>query len=256
MSGLVFVATAEWLAAMSALQHNTPEQAQNYRRILGQLVIPVAFALLSASGQPVSLAHGVIHRGLLSYESVISDHRRLRRGYGSRIVAAFAAWAKENGADGAYLQVEAGNFPARALYDAIGLSGSCFAIIIVVNRYHLLGVGEVASWPYWRELSAAAAPSPTPRGTSDPDWPVSPNPGIDQNGQSYGASGFQDVARNLSSVHIAIAAPQLRTICCSLRSTFYSDTVSNFRRIFKRGYTLEAFNGATNGFPNRALPGL
>jgi N-acetylglutamate synthase len=118
---LASVATAGWYAAMSALQNHTPEQALIYRRIVGQLAIPAAFALLSASGQPVSLAYGVIHRGLLCYESVISDRLRRRRGYGRRIITTLAAWARENGVDGACLQVEAGNLPGRALYDAIGL---------------------------------------------------------------------------------------------------------------------------------------
>jgi N-acetylglutamate synthase len=126
---LVSVATAEWCAAMSALQNHTPEHALIYRRIVGQLAIPAAFALLSVSGQPVSLAYGVIHRGLLCYESVISDRLRRRRGYGRRIIAALAAWAKENGAHGACLQVEASNLPGRALYDAIGLKRE-------VYRYH------------------------------------------------------------------------------------------------------------------------
>ena len=126
---LVSVATTEWFAAMSALQNHTPGQALIYRRIVGQLAIPAAFALLSASGQPVSLAYGVIHRRLLCYESVIADPLRRRRGYGRRIIAALAAWAKENGAHAACLQVEVGNLPGRALYDAIGLKQE-------VYRYH------------------------------------------------------------------------------------------------------------------------
>jgi N-acetylglutamate synthase len=126
---LLSVATAEWYAAMSALQNHMPEQALIYRRIVGQLAVPAAFALLSASGQPLALAYGVIHRGLLCYESVICDRLQRRRGYGRRIVAALAAWAKENGAHGACLQVEASNLPGRALYDTIGLKRE-------VYRYH------------------------------------------------------------------------------------------------------------------------
>jgi GNAT superfamily N-acetyltransferase len=126
---LASIATPEWFAAMSALQHHTPDQALIYRRIIGQLAIPTAFALLSENGQPVALAYGVLHRGLLCYESVITDRGRLRQGYGHRIVAAVAAWAKENGAHRACLQVEANNLPARALYDAIGLKRELY-------RYH------------------------------------------------------------------------------------------------------------------------
>ena len=37
------------------------------------------------------------------------------------IIASLASWARDSGATGACLQVEAGNTPARALYDAFGL---------------------------------------------------------------------------------------------------------------------------------------
>ncbi|MBV9687271.1 MAG: GNAT family N-acetyltransferase, partial [Alphaproteobacteria bacterium] len=58
---------------------------------------------------------------LLCYESVITDRNSRRRGYSRRIITALAAWAKDRGATGACLEVEAHNLPARALYDAVGL---------------------------------------------------------------------------------------------------------------------------------------
>jgi ribosomal protein S18 acetylase RimI-like enzyme len=114
-------AIPEWFAAMAALQNHTTEQADTYRRIVGQLAIPAAFATLSIDGEIAALAYGAIHNGLLCYESVITDSRRQRRGYARRIITSLAAWAKEQRAEGACLEVEAGNRPARALYDAIGL---------------------------------------------------------------------------------------------------------------------------------------
>ena len=60
---------------------------------------------------------------------MITGGRRRRQGYGRRIIITLAAWAKENGASGACLEVEAGNLPARALYDAIGLKRELY-------RYH------------------------------------------------------------------------------------------------------------------------
>ncbi len=126
---LLSQATPEWFAAMAALQNHTTEQAEAYRRIVGQLAIPAAFAALSIEGEIVALAYGAIHNGLLCYESVITDSRRQRRGYARRIVTSLAAWAKEQRAAGACLEVEAGNRPARALYDAIGLKTELY-------RYH------------------------------------------------------------------------------------------------------------------------
>jgi len=105
------------------------EQSGIYRRIVGAIVIPVAFAALAAEGEHVALAYGALQNGLLCYESVITDVRRQRRGYARRVVAGLAAWAKDEGAWGACLQVEAGNAPALALYDAIGLKTRLY-------RYH------------------------------------------------------------------------------------------------------------------------
>jgi GNAT superfamily N-acetyltransferase len=121
--------TPDWFAAIAALQNHTPKQAGTYRRIVAQIAIPTAFAALSAEGEIVALAYGAVHNQLLCYESVITDSRRRRQGHSRRIIATMAAWAKENGAQGACLEVEAGNLPARALYDAIGLQRELY-------RYH------------------------------------------------------------------------------------------------------------------------
>jgi N-acetylglutamate synthase len=121
--------TPAWFTAMALLQNHSPEQALTYQRILGQIALPSAFAALSVECEIVALAYGAIHNGLLCFESVITDSRWRRRGYSRRIVTSLAAWAKENGAYGACLQVEAGNTAARALYDAIGLKEELY-------RYH------------------------------------------------------------------------------------------------------------------------
>ena len=75
------------------------------------------------------MAYAALHNGLLCYESVITDSRRRRRGYGRRIITALAAWGKDQGARGACLEVEASNTPARALYAALGLKRELY-------RYH------------------------------------------------------------------------------------------------------------------------
>ena len=105
------------------------EQRRIYRRIVGSIAIPAAFAALVIDGGIVALALGAIHDRLLCYESVVTDPRRQRRGYGRRVIASLAAWAKGQGAEGACLEVEMRNAPALALYDAIGLKTELY-------RYH------------------------------------------------------------------------------------------------------------------------
>jgi N-acetylglutamate synthase len=122
-------ATAEWFTAMAALQNQADAEARTYRRIVGQLAIPAGFAMLADDRDVVALAYGALHNGLLCYESVITDNRRRRSGFGRRVVTGLAAWAKKQGALGACLEVEAPNTAARALYEAVGLKTELY-------RYH------------------------------------------------------------------------------------------------------------------------
>ena len=119
----------EWLAAMARLQGHGAEQAATYRRIVEAIAIPVRFGCLRLFEEPAALAYGAIHDGLLCYESVITDPQRRRRGLARRVIGALAAWARHAGAEGACLQVEAGNAPAIALYRSFGLGTE-------LHRYH------------------------------------------------------------------------------------------------------------------------
>jgi N-acetylglutamate synthase len=121
--------TREWFAAMAAWQNHTNEHRRTYRRIVGSLAIPAGFAALAIDGEFVALAYGAVHDRLLCYESVITDPRRRRRGYAHRVLSRLAAWAKEQGAEGACLEVETRNAAALALYDTLGLKTELY-------RYH------------------------------------------------------------------------------------------------------------------------
>ena len=119
----------DWLAAMSRLQAHDRRQRAAYPRIASRLAVPAAFASLAVEGETVALAYGAVHRGLLCYESVITDPRRRRSGYARRILAALAAWGMARGVSGFCLEVEAANLGARALYDSFGLESELY-------RYH------------------------------------------------------------------------------------------------------------------------
>ena len=121
--------TPEWFAAMARLQGQRPEFSGTYREIVESVVLPAAFAELAIDGTAVALAYGIIHRGMLCFESVVTDAEHRRKGYSRRVLAALAAWAKANGATIATLQVEASNTPGRTLYHAIGMTTE-------LHRYH------------------------------------------------------------------------------------------------------------------------
>ncbi len=119
----------QWLAAMGSLQGHDRAQAAVYRRIVGAVAIPARFALLAVDGVPAALAYGALHRGLLCYESVVTEARCRRQGLARRVIAALAAWAHGEGVVAACLQVQADNAPARALYAGSGLTEELY-------RYH------------------------------------------------------------------------------------------------------------------------
>jgi GNAT superfamily N-acetyltransferase len=114
--------TPKWFAAMATLQRHTKKQAGLYRRIVGSLAIPAAFAICSDESGIAALAYGAIHDGLICYESVATDPGRQRRGYARRLITSLAGWAADRGARGACLEVEAANAPARALYEGLGFA--------------------------------------------------------------------------------------------------------------------------------------
>ncbi len=126
-------ADKKWFQAMSALQGHTAEQAPHLsphpRRDLDPGRAFGRDPRRGTAGRLAALAYGIIHDGMLCYESVVTDTRQRRRGHARKIVTALAGWAKAHGATDACLQVVAENTPARALYDQIGLTGE-------VYRYH------------------------------------------------------------------------------------------------------------------------
>lgn len=112
--------TADWFAAMAQLQGHSRHQATLYHRIVRALAVPAAFAWLADDSGTGALAFAAIHDGVVCYESVVTDPRRRRRGCARRVMASLAAWAAEQGARDACLEVEAANAPALALYAELG----------------------------------------------------------------------------------------------------------------------------------------
>jgi GNAT superfamily N-acetyltransferase len=121
--------TSPWLTAMARLQGQAPEFHAVYRQVVGSVVLPAAFAELAIDGTVVALAYGIIHRGMLCFESVVTDAPHRRKGYSRRVLAALAIWGRHNGATIATLQVEVGNTPGRTLYHSIGMTTE-------LHRYH------------------------------------------------------------------------------------------------------------------------
>jgi N-acetylglutamate synthase len=120
---------AEWLAAMTSLQGQSPEQARIYRQVVEALAIAAGFVSLCVEGERVAVAYGAIHDGLLCVESVVVDAGQRGRGHGRAMMNALLAWSAEQGARAACLQVAADNGAGLALYGSLGLTAELY-------RYH------------------------------------------------------------------------------------------------------------------------
>ncbi|MCJ2034550.1 GNAT family N-acetyltransferase [Methylobacterium sp. J-068] len=112
-----------WFAAQAACEGVTDEIAlRTYRASLGCLILPRLFVHRIAAGRTVGVAYGAVHRRLLVLESVATHPEHRRSGHAAALVAALMIWARGQGAEGACLQVVAGNHPARALYAGLGFT--------------------------------------------------------------------------------------------------------------------------------------
>lgn len=109
-----------WFTAMAHLQGWDADIQAGYSAIVRQIDGDAAFFRLDLDGRPAAMAFSVIHDGIACLESVVSDATRRRQGHGSRLVGALLAWAINQGARGACLQVDADNTPALTLYRGMG----------------------------------------------------------------------------------------------------------------------------------------
>ncbi len=106
----------------------TPAEYEERRGLAQRTPSPRAFAL--AGDEAVGLC--VIVEGKAGIFLMRTHPAQRRKGHARRILAALLRWARDNGATDAFLQVEASNTPAIALYGAAAFK-------------------TVYSYDYWRE---------------------------------------------------------------------------------------------------------
>jgi len=78
------------------------------------------FAEIAAAGEQWAVGRGVLERGWLGVAAVTVAEQRRRAGVGSALLGDLARWAAGQAAHAVYLQVDATNEPAIALYRGLG----------------------------------------------------------------------------------------------------------------------------------------
>lgn len=109
-----------WLDAYIGAHDHSDDERAAVRAILTTVPHEMGFAYVLEDGRPVAAGRTALIGDVAGiYQIATAPHAR-RKGYGRRIVSALMAFAAARGAKSGYLQVEARNAPARALYGSLG----------------------------------------------------------------------------------------------------------------------------------------
>lgn len=116
---------ASFAQAVGRLRGSPPLQIEAHARrllsapLLGSTVRLVAYAD-QGQQEPVAAGQVVVERELAGLYDIVTAEGARGRGYGSAISRRLLAAAQAMNASTAYLQVDAGNAPARRIYQALG----------------------------------------------------------------------------------------------------------------------------------------
>lgn len=111
-----------WLQLWWDLDGRVPGSVEVVRRCLAGIAPPAGYAAVVEDGRVVAAGRGVVQQGWLGVFAMAVRPSHQRRGLARQVLGALGAWGRAQGATRAYLQVEADNVPARALYESAGFA--------------------------------------------------------------------------------------------------------------------------------------
>jgi GNAT superfamily N-acetyltransferase len=112
----------EWVRVYWHLSQTPEPHRATHLEILQAIPSRRLLAVLADAGQAVACGLGVLEREHFGLFDVVTDPAQRNRGHGSQLISGLLKWALENGAQHAYLQVVAGNAPARHVYARMGFA--------------------------------------------------------------------------------------------------------------------------------------
>lgn len=118
--GVVLLDRDAWLDVFAQLTGESPEAHFHHAGIIHRILPAICPVAVYDDGEPVALALGVCERSLVGIFSVFTSPEHRRQGHARRLLSAMTQWAAGLGAQGAYLQVLAGNHVAKTLYARSG----------------------------------------------------------------------------------------------------------------------------------------
>ncbi len=116
----------QWVDVRAELSGKPVAEWQIYKEIVSCIVPEKTLLVLYEGDQPVACGMGVMERALLGYFSIYTAEDFRRQGYSQQVMQALTQWGIKKGASFGYLQVEADNDPALALYKKLGFE-KCYS---------------------------------------------------------------------------------------------------------------------------------
>lgn len=110
----------DWLDSFVYLGGVTVESQESLASILRNIASKKCFAVLLKDNQIVSCGLGVLENQYIGLFEIITAKTERRKGFGKELILNILDWAKQNGAQKAYLQVVMNNEPALNLYSKLG----------------------------------------------------------------------------------------------------------------------------------------
>ncbi|WP_297112078.1 GNAT family N-acetyltransferase [uncultured Devosia sp.] len=110
----------EFLAAQQKLQGYDDAMLARMRALLAVMAVPACGIVIYRGDEAVASGLMAISNGIVITGNVITDPGRRRQGLGAAMMRTGLAWARDNGATIAALNVQADNPAGQALYQSLG----------------------------------------------------------------------------------------------------------------------------------------
>lgn len=112
--------TERWLDEFAQMMPLTDKQRATAIKMLTGMPLRQCFVTLYEDGVPAACGIGVIEQGYIGLYDIATSGRFRNRGLGYQLLLHIFHWARQNGADKAYLLVVQSNIPANRLYAKFG----------------------------------------------------------------------------------------------------------------------------------------